>query len=52
MGNRKQNPGLTDEEKKREKERADYGKGWASKRKRQKEQGRRQQNDPKRETTR
>jgi hypothetical protein len=47
MGDQKQKPGLTDEEKKRESERADYQKGGASKQ----DPSRTQQNDPKRKTT-
>ena len=54
MGDQKQNPGLTDEEKKRENERADYQKDRPSNSKRQEEQdpSRIKQDDPKRETTR
>ena len=47
MGDQKQKPGLTDEEKKRENERADYQKGGASKQ----DPSRTQQNGPKRKTT-
>jgi hypothetical protein len=54
MGNQKQNPALTDEEQKRENERADYQKGRASNRERKEEQNRSrtQQNGPKREIAR
>ena len=53
----KQNPGFTDEEKKREKERADYQKDQASNPERQKKQDPQYdpshiQDDPNRETTR
>lgn len=53
----KQNPGFTDEEKKREKERSDYQKDQASNPERQKKQDPQYdpshiQDDPNRETTR
>jgi hypothetical protein len=50
----KQKSGLTDEEQKRENERADYQKGRASNRERKEEHNRSRikQDDPERETTR